>query len=160
VPPASDRPRPAAERITSWLLVAAQVALAAGVILPGRTFRWQPAGLALAAAGAVLGLWALAVNRPGNFRLVPEIKTGARLVQAGPYRRLRHPMYAAVLLLALGGLACQLGPWRLVAWLALGAVLRLKAAREERLLAARFPDYAAYRARTGGFLPAFRRQKK
>lgn len=142
---------------TSWLFVAAQIVLAAGVLVPGWSFGWQPAGVGLAAGGGLLGLWALAANRPGNFRLVPDVKPGARLVQTGPYRWVRHPMYTAVLLLTLGGLLCQWAPLRLLAWLALGAVLYAKAVREERLLAARFPGYAAYQARTRRFLPGGKR---
>ncbi len=138
---------------TSWLFVAAQIVLAVGVLVPGRSFGWQPAGLLLAAGGAGLGLWAVAANRPGNFRIVPELKPGAHLVQTGPYRWIRHPMYTAVLLLTLGGLLCQWAPLRLLAWLTLGTVLYAKSLREERLLAVQFPDYAAYRARTHRFLP-------
>ncbi|MCX6997835.1 MAG: isoprenylcysteine carboxylmethyltransferase family protein [Kiritimatiellaeota bacterium] len=138
---------------TSWLLVAAQVALAVTVLVPGGSFSWQPAGVGLVVGGGLLGLWALTVNRPGNFRIVPDLKPGAHLVQTGPYRWIRHPMYTAVLLLTLGGLLCQWAPLRMLAWLALGAVLYAKAAREERLLTARFPGYAAYQARTRRFLP-------
>ena len=145
---------------TSGLLVAAQFALAAGVLVPGRSFDWQPAGLLLAAGGAGLGLWALTANRPGNFRIVPELKPGAHLVQSGPYRWIRHPMYTAVLLATLGGLLCQWTPLRLLDFLALGAVLYAKAVREERLLSVRFPGYAAYQARTRRFLPGGQRAHK
>ena len=135
------------------MLVAAQVLLAAWLLVPGQAFRWQPAGAALAAGGVLLGLWALTANRPGNFRIVPEIKPGARLVQTGPYRWVRHPMYTAVLLLTLGGLLCQFAPLRLLAWLALGAVLYAKTLREERQLSVHFPGYAAYQLRTRRFFP-------
>ena len=49
-----------------------------------------------------LGLWALSANRPGNFNIRPEPKTDGQLVQTGPYRWIRHPMYTAVLLFSIG----------------------------------------------------------
>ena len=38
-------------------------------------------------------------------------------------------------------------------WVALATVLGLKVRREERMLLARYPDYAAYRARTHRIVP-------
>jgi protein-S-isoprenylcysteine O-methyltransferase Ste14 len=74
-----------------------------------------------------LGLWALSANRPGNFNIRPEPKADGQLVQTGPYRWIRHPMYTAVL------------------W--------LKAVLEERMMCQRHPAYRAYMARTRRFLP-------
>ncbi len=139
--------------LTSYLLVLAQVVLAAWLLIPGALFHWLPAGIGSGVAGAMLGVWALTVNRPGNFRVLPELRQGASLVQVGPYRWIRHPMYTAVILVTLGGVACQLTGLRVTAWLGLMAVLMAKAAREERLLLAQFPEYAAYRAYTGRFSP-------
>jgi len=56
-----------------------------------------------AAANALLGLWALSCNRPGNFNIRPTPRAGGQLVQQGPYRWIRHPMYSAVMAF---GLAC------------------------------------------------------
>lgn len=140
----------------SWLLVLLQFALAAVLIVTTRLPASPLAGgaaLLLGAAGAVFGVAALAANRPGNFNIRPEVKDGARLVTHGIYARVRHPMYAAVLLVMLAALALDARPWRIGAWGALAAVLLAKAAREERYLLARFPEYAAYRARTHRLIP-------
>jgi len=109
--------------------------------------------IGLLIAGAALGLWALSANRFGNFRVLPEIKQGAKCVKSGPYRWVCHPMYTALLLVTLGSLICKFTGLRLAAWLGLVAVLCAKALREERLLRAQFSEYAAYRAHTGRFLP-------
>lgn len=62
-------------------------------------------------------------------------------------------MYLGVLLCGLA--AClaygSAAKWGLLALLA--GVLLLKIRREERLLLARFPDYAAYRRRTKAIIP-------
>lgn len=142
--------------VPSPALVTLQFALIAALLLTC----WPPApdaplalALLLLAASAAVGLAALAVNRPGNFNIRPELKAGARLASSGIYRRLRHPMYAAVLLGALAAWLFVPTAWRLAAWLALLAVLVAKARREERYLLQRFPAYSDYRARTWALLP-------
>ncbi len=140
-------------KLRSRGLVLAQLVLVAGLLWPGALFNFNSTGVGLATAGAMLGLWALTANRPGNFRVMPELKSGALLIQTGPYSWVRHPMYTAVLLMTLGGLICQFNRWRLLAWLGLFVVLCLKSAREEVLLMSHFPDYKVYRANTGRFLP-------
>lgn len=104
-------------------------------------------------ASGALGIWTLSVNRLGNFNIHPEPRCDGRLVQDGPYRWVRHPMYSSVLLLAAGcsvWLASATG-WVLFA--ALFAVLVGKASLEEQWLLQRYPDYADYRQRTKRFIP-------
>ncbi|CAD5373912.1 hypothetical protein RA210_U40315 [Rubrivivax sp. A210] len=107
----------------------------------------------MAAGSTLLGLWALASNRPGNFNIHPSPREGGQLVQRGPYRWIRHPMYTAVLAF---GLACAWAagaPWGWVCLTALLAVLVAKAALEERWMLEQHAGYAAYRERTHRFLP-------
>lgn len=145
-----------AAKIPSWVLVALQFALIGGLLATA----WPPgniATLAIAAmlllTGAAVGIAALTQNRLGNFNVRPELKPGAKLARDGIYRRIRHPMYGAVLLVMLAALALDLRPWRIIAWLALLAVLVAKLQREERYLLQRFPEYAAYRERSWRLLP-------
>ena len=71
----------------------------------------------------------------------------------GPFNRIRHPIYAGLVFLALG--------WALFSWsgvalllaVALAVVLDLKARLEERWLVARHPAYTSYRLRSNRFLP-------
>lgn len=142
--------------IASWTLVALQFALIAAIVVTT-----QPVGppfvlgaaVALLAASVAVGVAALAANRPGNFNIRPEVKDGARLVTHGIYAHVRHPMYSAVLLAMLAFVVLDASAWRIGAWIALAAVLLAKAAREERYLLARFPEYAGYRARTRRLIP-------
>lgn len=142
-------------------LVAAQfglLALLAGLALaPGG---WPTADAALlVAAGTVLGIWALTANRPGNFNIRPQPRNGAVFVHRGPYRWIRHPMYSALLLAGLGAVrmagagAGWASPANGSAWAALLAVLWAKSAVEERALLQVFDGYAAYRQRSGRFVP-------
>ncbi|MDZ7653677.1 MAG: isoprenylcysteine carboxylmethyltransferase family protein [Burkholderiaceae bacterium] len=142
--------------IPSWLLVALQFALIAVLLLTTEA-AGTPVANALAfacvIAGTFVGVAALAANRPGNFNVQPELKAGARLISDGIYAHIRHPMYTAVLLVMLAAVAADLRAWRVLVWLALLAVLLAKAVREEDYLRARFPEYAAYQARSARLLP-------
>ncbi len=139
------------------LLVALQFALLAGLAVQAATGLAAgrlPIDAAIAAAAAVsLGVWALSANRPGNFNIRPLPREGGHLVQHGPYRWIRHPMYSALLLagVAAARLSGDATTWLIVA--ALAVVLAIKAAVEERALIARHPAYQDYRRRTHRFVP-------
>jgi protein-S-isoprenylcysteine O-methyltransferase Ste14 len=135
----------------SRLLVAGQLGLIAGLIA---TSGWPSAGAqAWLVTGGVLGLWALASMPLHQMRIVPEVHPRGHLVRRGPYRWIRHPMYAAVLLAAGGLVATDPAPFRIAMGLALAVLLVVKLVREERLLRAAYPDYAAYQAATRRLVP-------
>jgi protein-S-isoprenylcysteine O-methyltransferase Ste14 len=165
LPPA----RSAAARRLGGLLVALQFALLAVLAaLAGPRFALGLAPLGawlLLAHAAALGLWAVATNRPGNFNIRPMPREGGQLVQGGPYRWVRHPMYSSLLMTAAAGwwaLAADeglgwAGPWAVMlagaAVLALAAVLAAKAHLEERWMLLQHAAYADYRRRTRRFVP-------
>lgn len=84
---------------------------------------------------------------------MPRPPDGAALVSDGIYRRLRHPIYAGVMLLGFGWALLTASVLALVLAVLLAVVLDLKARREEVWLRERFSDYAAYAARTRRFIP-------
>jgi protein-S-isoprenylcysteine O-methyltransferase Ste14 len=142
--------------LRSRLYVAAQFACLAALLLPVGDWTGSLLVAPLVGAGAAVGLWALSVNRPGNFNIRPDPKDGGTLVCHGPYRHVRHPMYLAVLLFAAGVTVGQDGAWRWAVLALLAAVLHFKARHEERALAARYAEYAAYARRTPALLPFVR----
>ena len=141
----------------SHLLVSLQFGLlavlgwaAAPTVIAART---PAAAWALLACGALLGIWALSSNRPGNFNVRPIPRAEGVLVQSGPYRWIRHPMYTAVI---LSGLACAWAGRSTSGWVGVAclvAVLAVKAHFEEQWMQAKHPHYAAYRTRTWRFIP-------
>lgn len=142
-----------------WFLI--QVVLMAAVALAGAVGpAWtDAAGVVTGVAGAVLiGLGALlairgTVDLRENMTVFPKPLAGARLVESGAYRLVRHPIYGGLILGAIGwGLARASWP-ALAAAIALAVFFRLKSGREERWLAEQFEGYDAYRSRTHRFLP-------
>jgi protein-S-isoprenylcysteine O-methyltransferase Ste14 len=107
----------------------------------------EAVGFPLVAAMWLVMLWAMRVNRffSSVARLQPD--RGQRVIDAGPYRVVRHPAYALALLgCPANGLA--LGSW-LAAAIGLLAVPMLlwRCVGEDRMLHAGLPGYADYAAR-------------
>lgn len=121
-------------------------------LIPGGWTRYQIA-VALMLVGLVLSIWARRALG-GNWSGSITVKDGHELVQSGPYRRIRHPIYTGVLLMILGtGLAAGQVHGLLAFPLALAA-LWLKSRVEERWMTAEFGErYAAYRRSSWALIP-------
>ncbi len=137
----------------SFALVALQLSLIAVIALPFGAAGWNMAGSALVGAGIAVGAWALTANRPGNFNIRPEPKSGGQLATGGPYHHVRHPMYFAVMLAMLGFCLGYGTLWRWAALAALWIVLVIKSGIEEDALAARYPGYADYARKRKRIVP-------
>ena len=66
---------------------------------------------------------------------------------------MRHPIYGGIIVGAAGYGLVMASPLALVGAAVLLGFFRLKSAREELWLEARYPGYAAYRARTRRLVP-------
>jgi protein-S-isoprenylcysteine O-methyltransferase Ste14 len=135
------------------VLVVLQFALIALLIWPWTAPVWSLPALAVFLFGAVIGVWTLAFNRPGNFNIRPDLKPDARLVLDGPYAYVRHPMYVSVLLIGAATVLLYLDWLKLLCWIALFAVLWVKSEVEEKALRQRFPGYRDYASMVGRFFP-------
>ncbi|AWB32889.1 methyltransferase family protein [Orrella marina] len=113
----------------------------------------QATPIVLLAGAVVMGVWAVTVNRPGNFNITPDPKPGSELVTAGPYRWIRHPMYTSVLLFALACVTVIGHPLAWIAWVILLAVLWGKARMEEQYLLDTHEAYQIYMVGKRRFIP-------
>ncbi len=114
----------------------------------------EVAGLFLYVAGVLLMAWALATLGASYQLGGLAPRPGDAMVARGPYRLVRHPMYAAALSLALG-LACLLQSWAVgcVFVVYLGLIVVLIPREEEGLRRTYGDGYAAYARKVRRLLP-------
>jgi protein-S-isoprenylcysteine O-methyltransferase Ste14 len=105
----------------------------------------QSAGLLLALFGAFVSAWSIYQHR-GSVSPFPKPVDGAALVDTGPYRYVRHPMYSGIIAFTLGaGIAFANVAAALVAPAYL-LFFMVKSGREEEMLAVSMPGYRQYRS--------------
>ncbi len=131
-------------RLASYSLVAIQFACLIAIALTGSILARSPALLVMEAAAVLLGLWAILTVRIGNVNVLPDPRQEAVLVQSGPYRWIRHPMYAALLLGTLALVLDSPSTLRWSLWIVLLIDLLIKLHYEERMLLDHFGGYGAY----------------
>lgn len=90
-------------------------------------------------------------------RSLSVIAQARQVVDGGPYRWVRHPLYTGEIVSALGLALAAGSAAALAAWLAFCALQAYRALREEQLLLRALPGYRAYRARTGALIPLTQR---
>lgn len=154
-------------RASSWMgprgegYVAVQLVLMALVVIGPRTCPGLPAwsGPVTSIAGIVVLAIGIALVVAGigalgrNLTATPRPKPGAALVERGPYRLVRHPMYAGAVIAAFGW-ALAVHGWLTLAYaVALFAFFDVKARREECWLREEIPGYAAYERRVPKLIP-------
>ena len=125
-----------------------------GSLPPHTAAGWATAllGLAVMAGGLLIGGLALR-DLGASLTAMPHPREDAEFVDAGIYRVVRHPMYAALITTAIGWVLVTTSVPAAVAAVALAVWLDLKSRREEAWLLGRYPEYEGYRRRTHRFIP-------
>jgi len=85
-----------------------------------------------------------------SFSIIPQAR---RLVQTGPYKLVRHPVYLGELISILGIVLARPSAITMAIYCLLIALLLYRALQEEKLLAGIFPEYDTYSLRRARFIP-------
>lgn len=161
------QPGLAAERSARWrdgkpwdrpfLLVVGVVGPAVVQLVCGldKRFGWSPVPVtalqvtatAVFVAGIGITAWAMAVNPFFSAAVRIQTDRGHVVVADGPYRFVRHPGYAGLVLATLAGPVLLGTLWGLVPAGLLLVALAIRTVLEDRTLRAELPGYAAYAAR-------------
>jgi protein-S-isoprenylcysteine O-methyltransferase Ste14 len=110
---------------------------------------WQGVSDVLLLAGTAWAVWSLrSLGR--NLSVVAQVRDVA---DGGPYRWIRHPLYAGEIVSTLGLAIAAHSLAAIAVWLGICALQAYRAVREEQLLLAVLPGYGAYRIRTAALVP-------
>lgn len=121
-------------------------------VIPGGWLRYW-AGIALLVAGLGFATWAR-VLLAGNWSSWVAVKEGHELIERGPYRYIRHPIYCGLLLAFLGSLLATGLARGLLGFVLILPVVWLKLRAEERLMQREFGvRYTEYRDSTWALIP-------
>ncbi len=147
------------ERTTGWIFVGAQGVLLVALLLVPRQDHW-PTPTWVEVVSVVLGVAGLAVAVSAALRLgsaltpTPVPSATGHLTTDGLYRYVRHPIYSGVLVVTAGLVLRSGSVVGVGVGIALVVFFGFKARWEEKRLIRRYPEYAAYAARTTRFVPS------
>jgi protein-S-isoprenylcysteine O-methyltransferase Ste14 len=118
-------------------------------------FGWSVMPIALQVVGFValilamaVTYWAMATNPFLSTIVRIQDDRGHYVITTGPYRYVRHPMYAMMFFM-YPGIALELGSWRaLIPATVIVIVFVIRTALEDQTLQAELPGYAEYAQRT------------
>jgi protein-S-isoprenylcysteine O-methyltransferase Ste14 len=147
---------PAAEK--EWpqkiIVMVASLAYAASLVVPALDHRYNWSSLPAWAELAGDALTALSfylvfrVFRENSYSAATiQIAENQKVIDTGPYARVRHPMYAGASLLFLAAPMALGSAWGMLAFVAALPVLIWRLLHEERFLAQHLPGYEEYRAK-------------
>ncbi len=128
------------------------VACVFGLYFNGSLFGRGPVSIGIQVAAAILMAWARITFGARSFHATANPTEGG-LVTSGPYRYLRHPIYAAIFYFIWAGIAAHLSLRNALIGVIASGMLGLRMHSEEILLARAYPEYGDYARRTARVLP-------
>lgn len=113
---------------------------------------WVGIGIIIAGIGFLLGLISsLTLGNALSPYVTPAPK--GKLITHGVYRFMRHPLYAGILAILLGLTLVFFALSKIMVFLIAIIFFYKKASYEEKILIERYPEYKAYKQKTGKFWP-------
>jgi protein-S-isoprenylcysteine O-methyltransferase Ste14 len=122
------------------------------LIVVGDFFSRRPLVIAGQLAAIALLIGARRSFAPGQFRVGPG-PAGETIINRGPYRYIRHPMYAGALLLLWTTVLGHWSAFRGLLALTASVAVAIRIRDEESVLQERCPGYAEYARKTKRLIP-------
>ena len=141
------------EALKIYIIVAIQLAGLLYVAISAPLFADSSWLLIIEVLGIILALWAILVMNPFKVRILPFPNPSVEMLQKGPYRIIRHPMYTSIFLVVGSLVMSYYTIYRLMVLIILFAFLVLKVHIEESLLENHYENYRLYKKKTFRFFP-------
>jgi protein-S-isoprenylcysteine O-methyltransferase Ste14 len=117
-------------------------------------FHWSPTPLILQAVGwlgaALAGFlvwWTVSVNTFLSRTVRIQDDRGQRVIDTGPYSRVRHPMYLGIIILMISIPLLLSSLWALIPGVMIGVLFTIRTALEDRTLQRELLGYVEYTKR-------------
>ena len=122
------------------------------LLISGNLLALSPVVIAAQLLAIALSVWARRTFQTDQFSIQAEPQEGQLLLK-GPYQFIRHPMYAAALLLIWSGILGHISPVNLLIGVSITGVIAIRIVVEEQYLRTRYPGYTDYSHRTKRLIP-------
>jgi len=136
----------------SLLALVGLAACVVGLYLNNSMFGSGPVTIAIQVIAALLMLWARLTFGIRSFHGSANPTAGG-LVTTGPYRYIRHPIYAAILYFFWAGIAAHLSLVTVAVGLLATVFTAVRIVAEEKLLVTMYPEYGEYARATMRVVP-------
>ena len=123
-----------------------------GLLMQRALFATRPGLVVVQVLAVILVLWARLTFGMRSLHVAAN-PTGGGLVTTGPYRFVRHPIYAAILFFVWADIASHTTVLAVGLGILVSAATAVRIVAEEHLVTARYPEYVAYAARTKRLIP-------
>jgi protein-S-isoprenylcysteine O-methyltransferase Ste14 len=124
----------------------------AGLIIRKSLFAGAWIAIIVQIGAVCLMIWGRLTFGSRSFHAAANPTEGG-LVTKGPYRFIRHPIYAAVIYFIWAGVLSHISLINICLAIVITAAFAIRIRSEERLLVGMYPEYAAYSARTKRIVP-------
>jgi protein-S-isoprenylcysteine O-methyltransferase Ste14 len=140
------------QKILSIIATTLSIVAIVALVFRHGLFSPSPVVIFFQALAIALMIWARQTFGLRSFHAAANPTEGG-LVTRGPYRFIRHPIYAAVIIFSVAGVAGNLSVVNGALGLVIVAGMITRALCEERLLRVRYPEYADYARNTWRMIP-------
>lgn len=105
-------------------------------------------------AGFIISIWGIIAMKIGNFNVQPEVKATAIFITKGPYKIIRNPMYAGLILFFGASVISSFSFLRIGILIILILVFLEKIKMEEKFLSQKFgEEYLIFKKKTYRLIP-------